>query len=185
MKTPLIYGFAMALAGALLTFVMFFAGFHSSAEKMQSALGRTIGTVGSLVIAIVCLLLAMRAKRAGTPPDAPWGYGSALGAGVLTGLFAALIGIVFAYVYFVFINPQMSEVVYQVQVAKMEAKGMSSDQIDRAEPMMRKMMSPVAMTIFQTIFGFLASVVLSLILAIFVRNRSVDITSGETPPALG
>jgi hypothetical protein len=185
MKTPLIYGFAMALVSAVLTFVLFFAGFHSSAEKMQSAFAQTIGFVGPFIIGVTCLVLAMRERRANAPADAPWGYASALGTGVMTGLFASLIGIVFAYVYFAYINPQMSEVIYQVQAAKMEAKGMSADQIERAEPMMRKMMSPLMMTVFQTVVGFIWSVLLSLILAIFVRSRPTASIGSDAPPVLG
>ena len=175
----------MAIGSALLTFIMFFAGLHDSAEKMQSAVARTIAIAGPLAIAITCLVLAMRDKRANTPADAPWGYGSALGTGVMTGLFSALIGVVFAYVYFVYLNPNMPEVIYQTQVAKMEAKGMSADQIERAEPMMRKMMSPVMMTAFQSIGGFVWTVLLSLIIAIFFRRRaSGSELNPELPPAL-
>ncbi len=182
MKTPLIYGFAMALAGALLTFVMFFAGFHDSAEKMQSGFAQTVNVIVPLAIAITCLALAMREKRAAQPADKDWGYGAALGTGVLTALFGSLIGIVTAYAYFAFINPHMGDVIYQVQVAKMEAKGASADQIERAEPMMRKMMTPVIMTVFQCVIGFIWGVVLALIVAIFFKNRPAAVLGTEPPP---
>jgi hypothetical protein len=184
MKIPLSYGVAMAIAGALLTFVMFFAGFHDTAEKMQSGVAQTIGMVVPLAIAVTCLILAMRDKRANTPPDANWGYGSALGVGVLTGLFGALLGAVFAYIYFAFINPNMTEVIYQMQVAKMEEKGMSAEQIGNAESMMRKMMSPIMMTVFQTLMGIVWGVILSLIIAIFFRRRDIEVVGAETPPPL-
>lgn len=173
----------MAIAGALLTFIMFFAGFHESAEKMQSGFAQTIGVVGPLAIAITCLALAMREKRANTPADTNWSYGSALGVGVLTGLCGAVVGAVFAYIYFAIINPNISEVIYQMQVGKMTAKGMSGDQIEKAEPMMRKMMSPAIMTVFQSVMGFVWSVILSLIIAIFFKNRnSAGLTADSPPP---
>jgi hypothetical protein len=186
MKTPLTYGVAMAIASALLTFVMFFAGFHDSPEKMQSGLARTISSVGPLAIAITCLALAMRDKRGTTPLDQTWGYGSALGTGVLTALVGAFVGAIFAYVYFAYINPNMADVVYQMQVAKMEANGTSADQIEKAEPMMRKFMSAPGMTLFQTFFGFLSGVVLSLIVAIFFRKRKIPLTEADlqVPPPL-
>jgi hypothetical protein len=45
MKTPLIYGFSMALATSLVTLLLYFAGFHDSAEKLGSA--QWIGTIAS------------------------------------------------------------------------------------------------------------------------------------------
>lgn len=184
MKTPLTYGFAMAVAGAVLTFAMFFMGFHDTPEKMDSIFTNTVNFVGPLAIGITCLVLAMKEKREDTPAEKDWGYGSALGTGVLTVLFGSLIGAVTAYVYYVFINPNIGEVIYQVQVAKMEAKGMSSDQIEKAEPMMRKFMNPVMMTVFQSVIGFVWGVILSLVVAIFFKKRPEAPLAAE-PPAVG
>jgi hypothetical protein len=181
MKIPLIYGAAMAIAGALLTFILFFAGFHDSAEKMGSGIAQILGMGVPLLIAVACLVLAMRDKRANTPPDSPWGYGSALGTGVMTGLFSALFGAIFAYIYLAFLNPEMANVVHEMQVAKMEQKGLPPEQIEAAERMMRSMLSPGMMTLFQTIAGFLWTVGLSLIIAIFYKRRSATLQS-EPPP---
>ena len=172
----------MAIASAVLTFIMFFAGLHDNAERMQSGVAQTLSIAGPLAIVVACLVLAMREKRASTAPDANWSYGSALGTGVLTGLVGALVGGIFAYLYFAFLNPHMGDVIYQVQVAKMEAKGMTADQIERAEPMMRKFMTPAMMTVFQTFFGFVWAVVLSLIVAIFFRKRDVLVAATDAPP---
>lgn len=182
MKTPLTYGVIMAVASALLTLSLFFAGFHDSAERIESGLGKFIAFVGPLAITIACLALAMRDKRANTSADNAWGYGSALWTGVLTGLFAALFSAVFAYLYFGFINPGMTEVLYQAEVAKLEDKGLSPEQIDRAEQFMRKMLSPAIVTVFQSIGGFLITVVLSLIIAIFYKNRAVVVGTDDRPP---
>lgn len=181
MKPSLTYGLVMAIAGALVTFAMYFAGFHDSPEKMQSGLGKWVGILASVAIAVATLSLAMSDRRAQRAPDAHWGYGPALGTGVLTSLFAALFGAVFAYIYFAMINPNMSDVVYQTQVAAMEAKGMTADRIEKAESFMRKMVSPPIMTVFQTMFGFVANVILSAIVAIFFRRRASEAT---LPPTL-
>lgn len=176
----------MAIASALLTFVMFFAGLHDSPEKMQSGLAQTIGIIGPLAIAITCLSLAMRDKRRNTPPDESWSYGSALGTGVMTALFGAMLGAIFAYIYFAYLNPNMPEVIYQTQVAKMEASGKSADQIERAEPMMRKFMSAPVVAIIQSVVGFIWGVILSLIIAIFFRRRVIasDAADLRVPPPL-
>jgi hypothetical protein len=174
----------MAIAGALLTFALFFGGFHENVEKMQSSFAQAIAVLGPLVIAIVCLALAMRDKRSTTPPDAPWGYGSAFGVGVLTALFGALFSAVFAYIYFAFLNPGMADVLYDMQVAKMEEQGSSTQQIESAEKMMRVMLSPAAMSIFQTISGFLMTTVIALVVAIFFKKRAALPYGSPVPPPL-
>ena len=167
MKTPLTYGFLMALGGTLVTFALFFAGFHDSAEKMKSA--QWIGGGLGIAIAVICLAFAMREKRE-SRAQAEWSYGSAVGAGVLTGLFGALFGAIFGYVYVAYINPQLCDVVYQMQVDKMEATGLSTTQIERAEPMLRKWISPAVFTVSQAVSGLIMGVLLSLIVAIFFRK---------------
>lgn len=183
MKTSLTYGAAMAIAGAVLTLVLYLAGFHDSVEKMKPA--QWVGSIGGIAIGISCLTLAMRDKRANHPVDSDWGYGSALGAGVLTALFGSLFGTVTAYVYFALLNPGFSDVVFQAQVAAMESKGMTAAQIEKIEPMLRKWMSPLAMTLMQGFMGFIWSLLLSLVLAIFVRKRPAPAGSGEIPPLVG
>lgn len=182
MKTSLTYGAVMAIAGAVLTLLLFFAGFHDSGEKMK--LAQWIGGLGGVAIGVTCLTLAIREKRALFPVDADWGYGAALGGGVLTGLWASLFGLVTAYVYFAILNPGFSDVIYQTQVTAMEARGMTAAQIERAEPMMRKWMSPIVMTIMQGFMGFIWSVLLSLLVAIFLRKRPATGAADEVPPAL-
>lgn len=174
MKIPLMYGVAIAVGGALLNLAMFFAGVHDNPERIQSGIVQTISVVVPLAIAITCISLAMRDKRAITPPEANWSYGSALGTGTLVALFASLFGAVASYVYYAFINPNVSDIIYQAQVATMTAKGMTPDQIERAGGVMRKMLSPAVMTIFQTVMGFAWNFILSLIIAIFFRQRRND-----------
>jgi membrane associated rhomboid family serine protease len=183
MKTALIYGAAMAIAGAVLTLLMYFAGFHDNAEKMAAA--RWVGMIGGIGIGVACLALAMREKRAGYSADQEWGYGPAFGGGVLTSLFASLFGLITAYLYFAILNPDFSEVILQTQISAMEARGMTQAQIDRAEPMLRKWMSPLAMTIMQGISGFVMSVVLALIVAIFFRKPLAGTEEAGEPPVAG
>jgi hypothetical protein len=180
MKIALTYGFAMALGGALLALLLFFAGFHDAPEKLQA--GQWIATVLGIGIGIGSLALAMREKRALFPADETWSYGHALGVGLLAGLFAGLFGGVFGGLYFHVINPGMSEVILQSQIAAMEAKGLSPAQIERAEPMLRKWMSPAMLTVMQVFFGCVWNVVLALVVAIFFRRRASDAPAATPPP---
>lgn len=180
MKTSLTYGFIAALVAALISMGSYFAGWHDTPEKLDTA--HNVGMALGVVTAVICLVLGIKEKRALTPADKSWGYGSALGTGIMIGLFAAILGNLYSYCYFSFINPHVTDVIYQAQVAKMEAKGLSPEQIERAEPMMRKFMSPVVMTISGFVITLLFNTVLSLIIAAFLKNRPAG-AQAEPPVA--
>jgi hypothetical protein len=182
MKIPLLYGLYSAIGGAIVTLLLYFTGFHDSVEKFTAA--QWIGGVAGFLIMVTCLALAMRDKRALAPADAEWGYGSAFGAGVLTGLFIAVFNAIVTYIYFAFINPNMPDIIFAMQQAKMEAKGLSATQIANAEPLMRKMMSPGITACLQVIGGFIFTVIVSLIVAIFFRQPRPAAAVGEAPPPM-
>ncbi|HEY1107319.1 MAG TPA: DUF4199 domain-containing protein [Opitutaceae bacterium] len=175
MKLAFTYALFMTLSGAALMLLLYFLGFQSSVEKFQA--GQWIGGIGGVALSAVFLALAMREKRADFPAVEEWGYGNALGAGVLTGLFASLFGIVTAYFYFFVLNPEFSEINHQVQIRAMEAKGMSPADIAKIEPAMRMFSKPALLLVFQVIGGFFFSTIISLIVAIFFRKR-------EQPPVV-
>lgn len=183
MKIALIYGAAMSIAGALFLLLLFFAGFHDSVEKLQSA--QWVGIVGGVAIGATCLALAMREKREQFSPEEDWTYGSALGVGVLVGVFGSLFGVIPSYCYFGIINPGFSDLIVQAQLIGMENHGMSAAQLEKIEPTLRKMASPVVLILSNAFSGFVFSTLLSLIVAIFFRNRSVAAVGPEAPPALG
>lgn len=172
MKTYLVYGFAMALASALLTLSLYLLGFHSDPTKFGPAQG--IAAIAGIVIAVVCIVLGTKARRAEVPATENFGYGSALGAGVMITLFSALFGIVTTYLYFQVINPGFNELMMQVQVEKMEAKGMSGQQLEQAEAIMRKMMSPAMQCVWAFIGSVFFGTIISLITAAFLKRRAND-----------
>jgi hypothetical protein len=184
MKTPLLYGSLLALVGALLTYGMYFAGYHDTAEKMQSV--QWIQICIGIIATVVLMALAIRERRTEYPTEQTWGYGSAFGTAVLTGLVSVVLGGILSYIYFAFVNPQFSEIVYQAQVLKMEQKGIPSSQIDAASGMMRKFTSPAVMIIFQVIIGCIFSALFALIIAIFFRNRDTPVPADleSTPPVV-
>jgi hypothetical protein len=143
MKTSITYGFIMTLCGAFVGLALYFTGFHADVDKLKTA--QNISIVIGIIISVCCILLGMREKRANTPADKSWGYGSALGTGVMIGLFGAVFGAVYNYVYFAYIDPNFREVVLQAQIAALEAKNLSAAQIEQAEPYIRPWLSPVAM----------------------------------------
>lgn len=175
MKTNLTYGFILALGSALLGMALYFLGFNADVSKLETS--RWISMVIGIVIAVVCIYLGMKDKRALTPADKSWGYGSAFGTGFMIGLVGAVLASIFNYVYFAYIDPNLSDLIMQLQIDKMTAKGVTSEQIEQAEPMMRKFMSPIAMTISGFIGAVIFNTVISLIVAAFVKNRPAQDTT--------
>lgn len=168
MKTCALYGFISALAGAFVTLILYFIGFHSDASKLQAA-----GWIGGLLgfaVTVACLVLGMKARREELPKEADFGYGTAVGAGALISLVASFLSSVFAYVYYAFINPAFTDLMVQAQLAKMEARGMSGDQLEKAETMTKWMMSAGPASVMAFFYIFIMGVILALIVAAFLKR---------------
>jgi hypothetical protein len=168
MKTCALYGFISALAGALVTLALYFLGFHSDPAKLGAA--KWIGGCLGFAIAITFTVLGIKARRAEIPETQPFGYGSALWAGVQITAVSSFLSAIFIYLYYGFINRGFTELMLQDAMDKVQAKGVSGADLDRVEKMTRFMMSPgiqfVSVLIFGVIFGF----ILSLIIAAFLKR---------------
>ncbi|HEY5078554.1 MAG TPA: DUF4199 domain-containing protein [Opitutaceae bacterium] len=168
MKTCSLYGLILAITGAIVTLVLFFLGFHSDPAKVGT--GQMIGGLTILAASIVITSLGIKARRAEVPGSEPFGYGRALGAGVLISLVAVVLSTVFNIIYTVFINTGFTEVMVQAQMDKLQAKGLSGAQLDQAEKMTRMMMGPVPAAIVGILFGMIIGTIISLILAAFLKR---------------
>ena len=178
MKTYLTYGFVIALAGALVTLGLFFLGYQSDPEKLQT--GQWISLPIFLVITIGGIVIGTKVRRAEFPATEPFGYGRALAAAVMIVLFASLIGAVINFIYFKFINPDFLDVLVQAQTNKVEAKGgVSSEQLEKMEQGMRMMMKPPILAVFIFFQSMLFGTVIGLITSIFLRRPATS-----EPPAL-
>lgn len=179
MKTPLTYGFLMAIAAAVLAISLYLLGYHSDASKFGT--GQMLGMVGGLAIGITCITLGVKARRAEVPASEPFGYGRALGAGVLIALFASLFGIVTNFAYVNFINPGISDIIVQAEIAKLEAKGLGGAQLEGAEKMIRAMTGPVAYAAMGFLGGFFFGTLISLVAAAFLKRPA----TADGPPVMG
>lgn len=177
MKTYLTYGLAIALAGALLNLILYFAGYHSDYSKLSTA--QWIGGGGGLAISIACIILGTKARRAEMPPSEDFGYGSAFAAGLMITLVAALIGIVTNYLYMHIINPGFNDLVIHAKVAEFEAKGLSATQLEQMEKDMRFFTSPLIQCVMVFIGGMIGGTIVSLITAAFLKRSAND-----QPPAV-
>jgi hypothetical protein len=176
MKTYLIYGFAMAIAGALLSLALFLLGFHT-VEKLQT--GQWIGMCAGLAICAVVIILGTKARREEVPATEPFGYGRALGAGVMIVLFASAFGVATNLLYTQVINPGFTETLMQVQANNLEAKGLSQDKIEQIQRMSAPWMKPMAQAIMAFVMGMIVGTLIALVTSAFLKREA----SGEPPVA--
>jgi hypothetical protein len=168
MKTYLLYGFLIALTNFLLRLVLFIAGLESDVGHISA--GRWIGGLIGLVLTVVILVLGLKAVRAARPPDAAFTYGQAFGASMGIQSFACLFGAIATYFYLAVINPHFIDLMVQANRDKMEARGLSSDQIDRAEHVTRLFVSAPAQAIEALVGGLIFAAIVGLIVAGFLRR---------------
>jgi hypothetical protein len=172
MKTTLFYGAIMGFVGILLNYALYFLGFHDSAAKMQSS--QMINAILGIISGTICLVLAARARRQETPASEPFGYGRALLACFLTSLWSVCIGTLSWVIYIGVVNPGVRDIMIQGELAKLEAKGVSSAQIEQAEGMIRMMMGPIPQGLIGFCIGLIIWTLISLIVAAFVRRTAAD-----------
>jgi hypothetical protein len=175
MKTCALYGFISALGGAFLTLILYFCGFHSDPAKLAAA--TWIGGLAGLTVAVTCIVLAVKARRAEVPANVEFGYGRALGVGVGVSAFAAFLSSIFMYVYYGYINPGFTDIVVQDKMAKLAASGMSGDRLEKTEAGMRMFMGPIPQAVTALIGGFVFGFVISLIVAAVLKRPAPANTS--------
>ncbi|GAB5562937.1 MAG: hypothetical protein SynsKO_45840 [Synoicihabitans sp.] len=173
MNTTFKYGIGMATASFVIGLLLFFAGFHSSADKIGTA--QTIAIIGGLAISIGGLIMVMKARREEYPAEEGFSYGRALGTGTLTSLWSAITGGIYTALYASVINPGLQEVVIESEIAKMEEQGLPASAIDQAEGILNFMTSPAMQAVSSTIGGFVFGFIFSLVIAAAMKRAPTEI----------
>jgi MFS family permease len=173
MKTTFKFGAGIAVTSFAMGLILFFLGFHNEPEKLSA--GQWIGSIGAILITAIGLTMAMKARREEMDPEEGFGYGRAMGTGSLTSLWSSLLGAILTMIYAVGINPNMQEIIMDNEIAKMEEKGMPANAIEQAEGIMKFITSPAMMGVTNFIMGIFFGVIISLIIAAFVKRPAVDV----------
>ena len=164
MSTKFTYALILTICQVVFSLIMYFLGFET--EKL--ATGQYLQWIGFVFI-ISLLWLGIKAVRDEAPGQA-LGYGGCVGAGVLISLYAGLMSGVYRFIHVKFINTSFAD--YQMEFLRTQwaAKGMSDAQMEQAEGFTRGMMGPVAQAISTPIFMVIFGLVLSLIIAAFLKR---------------
>lgn len=158
MSTTLLYALIMAVGQIVLTLVGFFLGYQT--DKINDG---TWFSFVPLVYALVIYWLALKAVR---EDDAGkyLTYGKGVGSGVMIAVYSGLIGSIYAYLHFTLVNPNFTDYLIEASRVKWAAVNMSDAQMEGAEKGIRMFTKPI----IQCVFGFVATVVLGLIISLIM-----------------
>lgn len=148
------FGIIGSLASILITILLFFA--NMQLESWAKWL--------STVVMLIVLVLGIKSVRDGQNDTS---FSTLFKSGIIMSLIIALVSVAFFYIYINFIDVEFMKAVLEVSKQKMEAKGMTEEQIDQAMEMGSFFMSPIFITIMSfistMIFGLLISIVSSFV----------------------
>ena len=133
------------------------------------SLSRVLGYF-SFIIIIGGLYIGIKNFR-DNEPSAAISYGRALGTGVLICVFLGIIGSLFTYLQFRFIDSGLAEKMIEMAEEKLYNKGIPEDMIEVQMRAMSKMFTPGLMAIFGFISYLFWGTVFSLILAAILKKE--------------
>jgi hypothetical protein len=177
MNTTFFYGLVLALSNIVLSLAGFFLGYQTD----KIAQGRWFGILPFIVM-IVVMWLGIKAVRA-EAKDGSLSYGKGVGTGVLIALYGGLIGAVYTYVHFTFINPNFIDYLIDSLRQQWAAAGLGDSQMDAAERLTRLLSKPVLQAILSIILSPVLGVVISLILSAFLKRKPGVVVENAPPVA--
>lgn len=163
MVTSILFGVYSAAVAIVFTLIGHFTGI----DKTGAA--NWLGWI-AIPFYIFFLWMAMRDRKR-DDYGGTISYGQCIGTGLMVGVSAGILVAIFMYIYATWINPGMADMVIQNQMAGWKARGMTADQISRAESMTRFFSSPSMEAIFALLGDILMATIFSLIVALFVRSK--------------
>lgn len=171
MSTTLLYALIMAIAQIVVTLISYFLGYQT--DHISS--GRWFQLV-PLVVSIVVLTLGIKAVRE-EQPGKGLSYGKGVGTGALITLYSSIIGSIYAFIHFSYVNPGFAD--YAIEAARVDwvAKGMAEAQMENAEKFTRWLFKPTVQAVASFIIGNIFGVILSLIISAFLKRAPAETTS--------
>ena len=167
MVNYIFYGLVTSAVSFGYSLLLYALGYHG--EKIEQA--ALLGSF-SYVIIIIGLILGIREARKEVLEESKvFSYGSGFKAGSLISVFMAIGNAVFSYIYIAFINPSMVDAMIEFQGQKMIEKGVAQEQIAAMENMSRTMSQPPIQALSALIGTIIIGILLTLIIAIFMRTR--------------
>jgi len=157
--------------GAILGFVSII--YNVILYMLDQNLNQNLGYAG-LLITIIILILAIRSYRDNVM-DGVLPFGPAFKFGFIVILVSSVIGIIYAYLLWTVIDPDILSKMKDLQMEKMLEKGVPEESLDQAMEITGKFMKPALMVIFGLFSSLLMGTIVALIIAaIFKKNQPED-----------
>ncbi len=167
MNSAAFYGFAIALAGAIFTLILYALGFHT--EKLD--MGQHIGWIG-LVFPVIGIAWALKEKKQEAIQDGQTlSYGKSFQHAFLIAVFWSIGSSIFAAFYYGWVNTEMVDYVIAQQQIQLEERDVPQDQWERVANFTRTVFSPGAQAAIAAIAGLILGTIISLVTAAFYRYQ--------------
>lgn len=132
---------------------------------------RTIASLSYLILPIV-LFLAMKKNQV---VSEEYSFGAGFKTGFKTTALASLIILIFTYVYFSFIDPDMIQFIIEQAENDLYAQNMSEEQVEMALEMQKAFIQPGSMAIMGGIAYLIFGTILALIIAAITKKSDQEI----------
>jgi hypothetical protein len=156
------YGLLTGFVSVIYSFILFVG--NLSENKILSSL--------SYVILIVGIILAH--KHFKRENGGYMSFGQGLGIGSLLSVILGVMSGIFMYIYMKFIDSSFLERMREMQVAELEKRNMSDEQIEQAMAITDKMMGPEMMVVWAIVATLLMGFLLSLIISAITKRTRPD-----------
>jgi hypothetical protein len=157
----LVWGVILGLVGIIYNVILY---------MLDMNLNQTMSYLGFL-ITIIVLIIAIRSfrdnVRGGILP-----FGPAFSFGFVVILVSSVIGIIYAYVLWTVIDPDIIGKMKDLQMEKMLEQGLPEETLDQAMNITGKFMNPLMMVIFGLLTSvFIGTIIALIIAAIFKKDE--------------
>jgi len=160
----LVWGAILGFAGIIYNVILY---------MLDQNLNQNMSYLG-ILITIIVLILGIRSYRdnvmGGILP-----FGPAFKFGFIVILVSTVIGIIYAYLLWTVIDPDILTKMKDMQMEKMLEQGIPEEALDQAMAISAKFMTPLMMSIIGLFTGLLFGTIVALIIAaIFKKNEPED-----------
>lgn len=147
---------------SVITFVVFLA---------VNLIGMTDNWISRVVVLALLVALMILAHQEYKKTHAGMiSYGQALGCGTLLAGIAALVRSILMYGYVKYINTGFFVAAVRMQRAAIEARGLTSEQAQRAMAFTAPLLTPVGLAVTSLIVGMIGGFIVALIVSIFTQK---------------
>jgi drug/metabolite transporter (DMT)-like permease len=160
----LVWGLILGFASVIYNVILY---------MLDQNLNQALGYAG-LIITIVVLILGIRSFRDNVR-DGVLPFGPAFSFGFIVILVSSVIGIIYGYLLWTVIDPDVLSKMNDLQMEKMMERGIPEEGLDQAMNMASKFMKPGIMAIMGLLGALLMGTIIALIIAaIFKKDAPED-----------